>query len=370
MPHNFEDHRFNDDLLLDEQDQATARDAFPGCADVLKHQELQVFFKRFDEPANYAKTRSRCAGFAAVILAVLALFGASAAPLYKHLPKDLAFAKAIEVASAILGAVSVVVGLGGVMYWRSKKEWLYKRLLTERIRQFHFQTFVCRVDDVAESIKGDTKSFLAKRQHWFSAFKLRFEKKAAAEFGNVLQSEESSGAWLHPAPRELDRDLLDALPEAFFESYRELRIRHQLQYADWKLRKEQGLFSALGLRRQEEILASGSLIATLALFIIELSVVIALLAVWKEYPKDWAHVAAVWCAIVALALRTLEEGLQPKREIERYWRYRVAIQDILRRFDDAQSRAAKLNAMVEMERLSFQEMCDFLRSNYEARFVM
>ena len=365
MPDN-SDHKFNDDLLLDEQDQKTAGEAFPGCTDVLKHKELQVFFKKFDDPANCAKARSRRAGFAAVILAVLALFGASAAPLYKDLP----FAKAIEVGSAILGAVSVVVGLGGVMFWRSKKQWLYKRLLTERIRQFHFQTLVCRVDDVAESLKGDTKSFLDKRQHWFSAFKLRFENKAAAEFGNVLQSEESSGVWLHAAPREPHRDLLDALPEAFFGSYRELRIRHQLQYADWKLRKEQGVFSALGLRRQEEVLASGSLIATLALFTIELSVVIALLAGWKEYPEDWAHVAAIWCAIVALALRTLEEGLQPKREIERYRRYRVAIQDILLRFEHSESRAAKLTVMIEMERLSFEEMCDFLRSNYEARFVM
>jgi len=112
----------------------------------------------------------------------------------------------------------------------------------------------------------------------------------------------------------------------------------------------------------------------LALFITELLVVIALVADWKTFPEAWAHVVAVWCAISALALRTLEEGLQPKRELERCRRYGVvAVQNVLNRFNDAdkeKSRAEQWNVMIEMELLSFEEMCDFLRSNYEARFVM
>jgi hypothetical protein len=90
----------------------------------------------------------------------------------------------------------------------------------------------------------------------------------------------------------------------------------------------------------------------------------------KAFPEKWAHMFALWCAIVALALQPLEEGTQPKRKIERLVRYRAAIQDLLQRFDRTGSRAAKLEVMAEVERLSFEEVCDSLRSNHEARFVM
>jgi hypothetical protein len=82
-----------------------------------------------------------------------------------------------------------------------------------------------------------------------------------------------------------------------------------------------------------------------------------------------AHWIAVWFAIAALGMRTLEDGLQPKRELERYQRYSISIQDIRERFD-AGTRQLKFELMIEMERLAFEEMRDFLRSAYEARFVM
>jgi hypothetical protein len=85
--------------------------------------------------------------------------------------------------------------------------------------------------------------------------------------------------------------------------------------------------------------------------------------------EPWAHWTAVCFAVAALGMRTLEEGLQPKRELERYQRYSSLIQDLLQRFDAA-SRRGKFEAMIEMERLSFEEMRDFLRSTQESRFVM
>jgi hypothetical protein len=43
---------------------------------------------------------------------------------------------------------------------------------------------------------------------------------------------------------------------------------------------------------------------------------------------------------------------------------------ISKRFDEAASPAGKLQVMVEMERLSFDEFRNFLCSNNEARFVV
>jgi hypothetical protein len=78
----------------------------------------------------------------------------------------------------------------------------------------------------------------------------------------------------------------------------------------------------------------------------------------------------IWIAIVALAFRALQEGLQPEREIERYRHYRAGIRAIRDRFDQASSPAEKFEVMQEMERLTFDEFVNFLRSNDEARFII
>jgi hypothetical protein len=46
--------------------------------------------------------------------------------------------------AAFLGVVSILIGFGGVLYSGAKRRWLHNRVMTERLRQFHFQAFVCR----------------------------------------------------------------------------------------------------------------------------------------------------------------------------------------------------------------------------------
>jgi hypothetical protein len=258
------------------------------------------------------------------------------------------------------------------MFSRSKKEWLYRRLMTERLRQFHFQIFPCRLALIAESFTGPQgkQTYFTERRKWLAAFELRFRNRVSSEFAGLLQSEEFSGVWLHPTPTLPSENILASLPEEFFVAYRELRIRHQLQFAATKLKASEGLLFGWDLRTQQQVLSHGGLIATLALTLTEFLVLVALVFHVNTFPDALAHIFAVWCAIVALALRTLDEGLRPRQELERYQRYRVAAEDILARYDADDGRASKIDIMVEMERLSFQEMCDFLRSNDDARFVM
>jgi hypothetical protein len=68
------------------------------------------------------------------------------------------------------------------------------------------------------------------------------------------------------------------------------------------------------------------------------------------------NAAIIWIVIVALAARVFEQGLQPEGEIERYQQYGSACKAILERFDPAPSQAEKVRIMMEMERLSFDEM--------------
>ena len=368
--------KFNDDLLFGPEDQENARLAFPAIFHVLDDGALRTLFKTFDNPANRAKKRSLRAGILAVALVVLALFGTSAGHIYEELGHNVVVLLAL--ASAFLGLLGVLIGLFGLMIGSAKNDWLYNRMAGEMLRQFHFQTFVCRLDEIIASLKDDAakNGFLEQQKKWLAHFRLSVPPHLAAKFHALIKREESD--WLHPAPKTPSDADLTTLPEEFFEAYRVLRITHQQQYADWKLRRGQMIFTGFSLRSLETLLAGGSVIATICLLVTEALIIVPLTIVQSmESPSaaaasfsiSWAHWIAICFAILALGTRTLEEGLQPKREIERYQRYCSLIQDILNRFE-AGTRAVKFEAMIEMEKLAYEEMRDFLRSFYESRFIM
>jgi hypothetical protein len=81
-------------------------------------------------------------------------------------------------------------------------------------------------------------------------------------------------------------------------------------------------------------------------------------------------ITAIWIALFALAARAVEQGLQPEREIERYQQYGSALRAVRDRFDRSETAAEKLQIMVEMEQLSFDEMRNFLITNDRSSFVM
>ena len=126
------------------------------------------------------------------------------------------------------------------------------------------------------------------------------------------------------------------------------------------------------------------LLCILAIFVIHLWIAFSLLVgTWIpglqpllfDYKSTTAgidvHIWVIWIAIAALAFRALQEGLQPEREIERYRHYRAGIRAIRDRFNrPSSSPAEKFEVMQEMERLSFDEFVNFLRSNDEARFII
>lgn len=370
--------KFNDDLLLGPEDQEAARRSFPAMFHVLDDDELRTLFQTYDKPANRAKKRSLRAGILAVVLVVIALFGTSAGHIYEILhfsPYTVAF---LAVLSALLGFVGVLIGLFGLMIGHAKNEWLYNRMAGELLRQCHFQVFVCRTTEIIASLKSDAvrNEFRDQQKKWLSLLRLNVLSHLEAKFHALLKHEE--GTWLRPAWSTLSEAQLAMLPEEFFEAYRVLRITHQQQYADWKLRNGQMIFTGFSLRSLETLLAGGSVLATICLLVIEALIIVPLTIVQStELPSveaastsiSWAHWAAICFAILALGMRTLEEGLQPKREIERYQRYSSLIQDILKRFE-AGTRAVKFEAMMEMEKLAYEEMREFLRSFYESRFIM
>jgi hypothetical protein len=363
-------HRFNDDLLAGATDIAEARKRFPSLMHVLDHPELRQLFQRYDVPANAAKRQSRRWGVLAVLLGSLALIGAASTPLFHGLTENCA--RLVAFIAALSGLMSIFIGLRGVLWYRAKAEWLHRRLMTERLRQFHFQVFVCRLTEIIDSLTSEkaVEDYNEKRKAWFAEFKARMENGLIAEFTDLVADGAKKDIWLYtpctPSTKESGSDSLNQI----FDAYRELRIRHQLRYANYKLSQVSGIVPATA-GTQMIFFSNVTLIGIAALVIIHLGIAISIAAGGNGFqPPPWVHVIAIWIAIVALAVRALEEGLQPARELERYRNYKAAVHAVLERFEMAKWPRERIEIMREMERLSFDEMVDFLKTHNEARFVM
>ena len=141
-------HKFNDDLLIWDEDVEYIKKKYPTLLHILDFDDLKKVFLEYDEPANAAKRRSRVWGYVTIVLAVGALLGASAYPMYE----DASAAETFGLLAAICGVASVPIGYWGLMFGKAKREWLYRRLMTERLRQFHFQTIVFRLPELLASL--------------------------------------------------------------------------------------------------------------------------------------------------------------------------------------------------------------------------
>jgi len=342
--------------------------SFPELAQVLDFPELRNLFARYEAPSNRAKMRRRWAGLTAIVLGVLAILGASAHPLYGGIPER--WLAVLGGVFAALGILSVLIGAFGVLAAASKQEWLCGRLMTERLRQFQFQMLVCHAPTIVASVSDPVAAarFLEFRRKRLFAFQVDHEGHLAGKLNDVLSDNAEEDFWLHESEGAPESEKLDF--KELFSAYRLLRFQHQIQYGNYKLREE-GLGSSL---RQVALLTQISLLCILIVFVLHFLIALSLLTPVKEWfafaEAPSVHVLVVWTAIAALAARALEEGLQPTREVERYTRYRSVLARLLFRFDHASEPAEKIKVMKETERAVYQEMRAFLKTNYEARFVI
>jgi hypothetical protein len=349
---------FNSDLLANEGDLECAQRLYPSIVHVLDFPELRELFNIYDVPANAAKKRSFRAGICAVGLGAVALW----APVIGHVYP--AMQTALAIGAAVCAVGSVVIGLAGLLLFRAKNEWLYRRLLTERLRQFHFQTFICRLPQILASVNGEAAidNYRQQRNIWLAQFKSRFDGKLGAELGTILLDDEERDIWLHqPPPAELSIEPNTTVSQVF-EAYRALRIMRQLQYATEKLGRSDSIIPRLP-RSQAALFSNTSLLCIAAIVIIHIVIAVG-------YFTEGLEALSICVVVLVLGVRTLEEGLKPDRELERYQHYRSAIRAIRDRFDLSQTPEQKLDVMKEMERLSYDEMCDFIRTHSNSRFVM
>jgi hypothetical protein len=367
--------RLNDDLLLDDSIRRQIVGKYPLIAPILDDVQLRGQFAAANTRADVAKRRSQLFGFVAVVLAVVAIGAAAAEPLWRALAEP--GPRIIGISTGLLGVVSATLAAGGVLHGSRKRQWLKDRYLAERLRQFHFQLLLSaipRLEELMSATDRDAVERFAKcRRHALNELLLRHAGHADAEMSNLLDSAELPSPWLfangaepHPAVS------VDTDSGELFQAYRQLRLEAQIDHCDFKLRRFGGgfIFLELPMRAQQRLLAGVWLFAFSALVFVHVAIVGSNLVLQKPLDSPAVPAMVVMLALVALAAKTMQEGLALPREIERYEDYRAALRLLRDRFDRATSDADRVHVMVETERLSFEEMRSFLRAHHESSFVL
>jgi hypothetical protein len=374
MARSVDHHKFNDDLLLHEDDRKLALAKYPSIFHVLDHVELRQLFSIYDVPANRAKHTGLTAGILAIGFGFGALGIAALELLYTQ---NTTYGVVLAIISGLCGVLSFLIGSVGVLFARRKRNWLRCRLMGEKIRQFHFQMLVFRLPEILASLKDDAAKtlFLSDRKLWFETFKAQLVGKLDSSFAAIIEEEDSINPWLFgdatkrkPAAEIQENTFLNPV----FDAYRELRIVHQLDFTGYKLQDDHRIISAMP-RRQLAVLSQLIFAWILLLVVMHVGVLAGALfpdSIFTVFHSREAIVVIIWLALAALATRAIEQGLQPEREIERYQQYRSGIRAVLERYDEATSQNAKILIMREMERLAYDELRNFLVTNERSRFVM
>lgn len=360
---------FNTDLLLSEADRDQARKEFPDLSFALDNALLRETFQPYDDRANTAKTRSRRWGVFAVFLATGALLLAGGELLYHDLPKYQI--RIIAGIGGIAGIVSVIIGVFGIMFRERKMRWLADRLATERLRQYHFQYYVSNAPKILAGAKDKqlADDFTLERAKDFGVFQEKFLAGVDDELKHLVHAEDIGEGILVDHDENANINPQDPHWRAYLNAYVILRFNRQISYCDYILRERKSFWKQAPVQ-QAKILGLIAMACVMGILVLHGLVFIGAVAniAWMKGPL--VHVFAIWAAIIALTARTFEEGFQPEREIERMRQYRVSLKRIFSRFEQATAPKEKLAAMRDLEKLSYEEMVLFLKSNYEAQFIM
>lgn len=359
---------FNNDIFLTEADRENARRAFPNIAFALDNPAMRAIFVEHDKRANAAKSRARRWGVIAVSLATSALMIAASSTLYEDLNHELQ--RAISIVGAVCGIASVTIGYFGLMFRDRKLRWLTDRLATERMRQFHFQHFASHGGAILKGAKDEAaaKAYIDLRDRDFERFKVDFLARLDDEFHNIVENEDPGGALLFDFTADLPTPG-DPHLEEYYRAYDLLRFQRQIDYCNLILSSSRSFWKHAPVRQARFFSAVGLTCLVTVLSLDTISFAGSILDL-PALTTPYISVSGVLIAFFALGARTIEDGLQPGVEVERMRQYRIALNRSHARFKSVRAPDEKIEPMIDLENASFEEMLPFLKTNFEARFVM
>lgn len=383
--------RFNDELLLKDEDLKLAEQSYPDIFFAMNHPELREEFKRVDALAVKAKNKSRWIGCAALIFATLSLLTFPSEPMAQRVLSTVADPGEVVRILAILGAsfglLALVFGNIGLGFGRVKRNWLQTRLITERLRQWHAQYLVAHAVEIAKAAGSQERinTFEDKRSLEFKRFKRTFIDQIGSEYTkftnvsaaaysgqSIIDPEETNAFWIDPnwakeanvKPGDSDQAALRQLYDAIDAT----RIRGQIQYTNYVLSSDGKFWSSPA--KQLHVLGNLSYILVLLAFVANFAALVY--AVWRSDAAELPFLSSfgIACAIIAVGARAMLEGLRPQRETRRMQFYAAAVSHAGDTFVKARTHNKRIEALSRFERASYDEMIEFISTNEHARFVL
>jgi hypothetical protein len=251
------EHKFNNDLLANDDDRGAVHDLYPTLEHVLYHQELVDYFRKFNDRADTAKKLSRRWGKWAIVLAATAIALAAVEIVVDTTGAEV-WSFAIGGLAAVFGLASLAIGAFGLLFGPRKREWLQNRFMGERIRQFHFQSFIFLLPQIVDSLSSEPEKaeqmkrrFDTDRQKMFHEFQNEFEGNVDSKFASVVGPHGEADYWLQDSRHSFPASDWWQELDPYFKAYRQLRIKHQLNYANYKLQTDHKLLSAMPMRQSQ-----------------------------------------------------------------------------------------------------------------------
>jgi|GEM_PF-3784984 len=428
-------HKWNADLLLTSEDEKQARELYPRITGGFIDKTIGEQFKAANDIANDAKKRRRLAGLVAVIVGVGSLIlisisvtihetnhstpsihndqsrksnaqddvkhqdGGSLGENEEHAASEAEWhlADFLGALGVLLGLLSVAIGLNFVLHSQAKKDWLINRWITERTRQFYFQYCLCHLEELLSEDRDDVEFSQVRRENYVQQMfggvipKSPIEKNKLKErLERTIDVEESNSlAWLSDNQPEFEKSLdgFDKFSE-FCSFYRDLRLGHQISYAEHVLGKRRGPLR-FSLEFQHHVAEYSSMGTVFVIVILHLFLSLGLV-----FPNIGdivsggtvliIHVLCICLAVITMGIRVVEDGSLIRADLVRYADYlsnlRLFAADFDRVFaqrcaaqsaEDRTRHSAELfSVMTATEELVFVEMTSFLRSAERSSYLM
>jgi hypothetical protein len=328
-------------------------------------------FLKIDKKANDARDANRKLGIWAIGMVLVALLIASADATLNFLAPEKH--EALGYIAASLGVFGTCIGLWGFHKSSPRWSWLRNRLLAESLRLFHFHYIAARLPEIVEATRDAERErrYLEARMIVFDSLRSKLIDLPVKALAHYIEAPQdvSFDHFVTPAPEtakaggcaEISPAATDALG-----SWKELRLDWQFAYCEAKLTNAAGggWLTPRRLDRHFILIGWACIALIVGLHVLHFA------EPWLHFSRAILQLAVVWTALIALAVRALESGLQPQREVERYEQYRSHIRVTSNRFNAAKGFSAKLEIARGFEGVSLEEMQIFIRTHARSYFIL
>lgn len=355
MAHGFE---HNSELLLSEADRRTFAERAPQLLFAFDDPDLRAIFLEHETEAARGKRRFRRLGQAAVAAVAFASLLAVTATWLDPWPGR-------AVAAASIAAFLAAAGLFVLRRTLADpRRWLLHRFLCERVRQLHFQTLVRWAPLILDSARtADHSRFLEARAGRTARFRARFLQPAEARFLATLEGTEAESLWMvEPVDGTVAAGPLATL---FLAALEDLRLHRQIDFTAFKLSADPKEAGSI-LRRRDRLAAAGAFSGVMVVFLVAAS---AMLHLIEHHDPKLTEGAALLFALIGVAARSLEEGLQVHAEAARYTWYLGSLRNVADAYEDAREPNERLRHLERLEVYAAEELAAFLKDHRRSRFL-